>query len=467
MVNSGMVDRGMAKASWDVVIIGAGVSGLAAASELRKSGLSVLILEARDRVGGRAWTRHEPDLSAPIELGAEFIHGRVPETFELLHEVGKAALDTSGAHWTLRDGKLLQNTEDLFGHIQNALERSKILQQPDISFQAWLNRSDQYGLSPDAAAMAKTFVEGFDAADPTRVSTHFIAKEWGAGGMLDSPQFRPLGGYSSVLAALAGSLDRENIRLQLQTIVREIRWERGSVQIEATFLDQPFSVQATCVIVTLPLGVLQAPADAPGAVRFTPQLDAKKKALQGLEFGPVLKLSLRFRKAFWDELDGGKYQDAAFFHSPETAFPTFWTSLPLRAPLLTAWIAGPKAARLSKTEMPHIVDQALQSLSVVFGGRAQSAFELEAAYLHNWQTDPFARGAYSYIAVGGSDARSALAAPLEDTLFFAGEATDTQEEAATVTGALQSGDRAAREVIERFRYQPPCHPHPSPAATSS
>lgn len=446
-----MVNSDMANASWDVVIIGAGVSGLAAASGLRKSGLSVLILEARDRVGGRAWTRHEPDLSAPIELGAEFIHGRVPETFELLREVGKAALDTSGAHWTLRGDKLVQNTEDLFADIQNALERSKILQQPDISFQAWLDRSDQYGLSPDAAAMAKSFVEGFDAADPARVSTHFVAKEWGAGGMLDSPQFRPLGGYSSVLAALVASLDREKIRVQLHTIVKEVRWKRGAAQIDATFLDQPFSVQATSVIVTLPLGVLQAPADAEGAVRFAPRLDAKKKALEGLAFGPVLKLSLRFRKAFWDEWDGGKYQHAAFFHSPTTAFPTFWTSLPLRAPLLTAWIAGPKAARLSTRAMPHIVEQAMESLSIVFGGRPRSEFELEAAYLHNWQTDPFARGAYSYIAVGGSDARSALAAPLEDTLFFAGEATDTQDEAATVTGALQSGDRAAREVMERFK----------------
>ena len=441
----------MANVSWDVVIIGAGVSGLAAASGLRKSGLSVLILEAKDHVGGRAWTRHEPDLSAPIELGAEFIHGRVPETFELLREVGKAALDTSGAHWTLRDGKLAHNTEDLFESIQNALERSKILQQPDISFQTWLNRSDQYGLSPEAAAMAKTFVEGFDAADPARVSTHFVAHEWGSGGMLDSPQFRPLGGYSSVLAALAGSLDRENIRLQLQTVVKEVRWSRGSVEIDATFLDQPFSVSATCVIVTLPLGVLQAPADAPGAVRFAPGLDSKKRALAGLAFGPVLKLSLRFRRAFWEELDGGRYQDALFFHSPATTFPTFWTSLPLRAPLLTAWVAGPKAASLSSTAMPHIVEEALASLSSVFAPSTQNEFELEAAYLHNWQTDPFSRGAYSYVAVGGSDARSALAAPLEDTLFFAGEATDTENEAATVTGALQSGARAAREVTQALR----------------
>jgi monoamine oxidase len=283
------------------------------------------------------------------------------------------------------------------------------------------------------------------------VSTHFIAQEWGSGGMLDSPQFRPLGGYSSVLAALAGALDRENIRLQLQTVVREIRWKRGSVEIDAIFLDHPFSVQAACAIVTLPLGVLQAPVEACGAVLFVPDLGAKRTALEGLVSGPVLKLSLRFRSAFWEELDGGRYQGASFFHSATTAFPTFWTSLPLRAPLLTAWIAGPKAASLSVSDMPHIVRQALESLSVIFSGRPQSDFELEAAYLHNWQTDPFARGAYSYIAVGGGDARRTLAAPLEDTLFFAGEATDTEGEAATVTGALQSGERAAREVIECWK----------------
>jgi monoamine oxidase len=444
----------MANASWDVVIIGAGVSGLAAAAELRKSGLSVLILEARDHVGGRAWTRHEPDISAPIELGAEFIHGRVSETFELLREVGKAALDTSGAHWTLQHGKLVQRTEDLFGQIQQALEPSKVLEQPDISFDQWLADAGRYGLSADAIAMARAFVEGFDAADPKQVSAHFVAREWGAGGLLDSGQFRPLGGYSSVLAALAGGLDRANFRLQLQTQVREVRWQRGSVEINATFLDQPFKVRASCAIVTLPLGVLQAPPDAAGAVRFVPDLDAKRAALTGLASGPVLKLSLRFRHAFWEELDEGRYHDASFFHSATTAFPTFWTSLPLRAPLLTAWIGGPKAARLSTATTPDIVRRALESLSVIFGGRAVSEFQLEAAYLHNWQTDPFARGAYSYIKVGGSAARRSLAEPLADTLFFAGEATDSEGEAATVTGALQSGERAAQEVAKHLKGSP-------------
>jgi len=429
--------------SWDVVIIGAGVSGLSAACELRKSGLSILVLEARDHIGGRAWTRHEPGLSAPIELGAEFIHGRVPETFELLHEVGKAALDTSGAHWTLRDGKLVQNTEDLFGDIQNAVERSKILEKPDIPFGEWLDSSEQYGLSREAARMGRAFVEGFDAADPARVSAHFVAREWGSGGMLDSPQFRPLGGYNSVLSALAGSLERDNILLQLQAVVKQVRWQRGAAEVEITRFDQTFTVKATAVIVTLPLGVLQA-----GTVGFTPALESKQQALQQLLFGPVLKLSLRFRKAFWEELDERKYAGASFFHSADTTFPTFWTSLPLRSPLMTAWVAGPKAAQLSTREMPHIVGQALESLSTVFGG---IQLELEGAYLHNWQTDPFSLGAYSYIGVGGSNARHSLAAPLEDTLFFAGEATD-EKEPATVGGALQSGARVAQEVKKRFKH---------------
>jgi monoamine oxidase len=432
----------MAEASWDVVIIGAGVSGVAAACGWGRSGLSVLILDARDRVGGRTWTRHEPDLAAPIELGAEFIHGRAPETFELLREVGKAALDTSGAHWTLRNGRLEQNTEDLFEDIQRALARSKALDEPDVPFETWLLHSDRYGLPAEAAAMTSAFVEGFDAADPARVSTHFIAREWGAGGMLNSPQFRPSGGYSSALTAFASALYRDRFRVQLGTVVREIRWKHGSVDIDASFLGQPFSVQSRCVIVTLPLGVLQE-----GSVRFAPALTAKHQALSALAAGAVLKLSLRFRTAFWEAIDGGRYRDAAFFHSAETVFPTFWTPLPLRAPLLTAWIGGPKAERLSSEPESQIVRQALESLSVVFGGRTASELELEAAYVHNWQTDPFSRGAYSYPLAGAGNARNVLAEPLEKTLFFAGEATDTQDEAATVTGALQSGDRAALEVI--------------------
>ncbi len=435
----------MASESWDVVIIGAGVAGLTAAADLAAKGHSVLILEARDRVGGRVWTRHEPELSAPVELGAEFIHGQIAETFELLNEVGKAALDTSGSRWTYRDGQLGQRAEHLFEQIQRALEKFVDSKSGDLTFEAFLADGDRYGLSQDARKLARASVEGFDAADSARASTLAIAEEWSSGGMLDAPQFRPSGGYSSVLNALSGALDRDHVRVQLQTVVQHVNWARGSVDVAGEFLLQRFHTHARRAIVTLPLGVLQAPPDAPGAVGFTPAVPGKQAALERLACGPVLKVVLRFRSAFWEKLAQGKYRDASFFHAPDFTFPTFWTARPVRAPLLNAWVGGPKAARLSERPVDAIVREALASLSALFGGPPPD-MELEAAYVHNWATDRFSRGAYSYVTVGGGqDARRTLAAPALDTLFFAGEATDPAE-GGTVTSALHSGARAAREV---------------------
>jgi len=433
----------MAGDSWDVIIIGAGAAGLAAARELSSGGHSALVLEARDRTGGRVWTRHEPGLAVPVELGAEFIHGQMPQTLELLAEAGEAALDTSGEHWTLHDGRLQQRTEDLFGDIQAALARSSVLTNPDIAFDTFLTRSEHAGLRKEAATLARAFVEGFDAADPARVSTHFVAREWGSGGMLDAPQFRPEGGYDVLLKALQRSLERSNIQIRLQTVVHKVRWRPGAADIEALSPDGPAAFHARRVIITLPLAVLQGTASS--SVAFEPGLEAKRQALEGLAVGAVLKVNLQFRTAFWEQLEQGRYRDAAFFHSPGATFATFWTPRPLHAPLLTAWVGGPKAARLSASSEQHIIDAALTSLAAVFS-LERDGLGLLGAWVHNWQTDPFARGAYSYVAVGGTSARCELAAPLGGTLFFAGEATNTENEAATVAGALQSGTRAAREV---------------------
>jgi monoamine oxidase len=436
----------VADAPWDVVIIGAGVAGLTAGAELASEGHSILILEARDRVGGRVWTRHEPEVSAPLELGAEFIHGEIPETFELLQEVGKAALSTSGQRYVLRDGRLQQRMEGLFAQIQEGLQRFVHEMRADVAFESFLAEAERYGLSTDACKLARTAVEGFDAADPARASTLSIAEEWSAGGMLDAPQFRPSGGYSSVLAALSGALERKHVRLQLHTVVQTVHWSPSSVEIDGEFLGKPFHAQGRRAIVTLPLGVLQAPADATGAVRFTPALKDKQTALAGLASGPVLKVVLRFRSAFWEELEGGKYHDAGFFQAPDLTFPTFWTTRPVRTPLLTAWMGGPSAARLGQRPVAEIVREASDNAQAMFGGHP---LELEAAYLHDWLTDPFSRGAYSYVTVGGQSARCELAAPIHDTLFFAGEATDS--EGGTVTGALHSGTRAAREAHESLK----------------
>ena len=202
-------------------------------------------------------------------------------------------------------------------------------------------------------------------------------------------------------------------------------------------------------IVTLPLGVLKTPLRAAGAVRFTPPLRAKRAALDRLESGAVIKAVLLFRTAFWEELDQARYRGVSFFHSPGAAFPTFWTARPERAPLLVAWAGGPNASRLAKAAAPDIVRGAVASLASIFGVRKGIEDQLAAAWTHHWQQDPLARGAYSYVAVGGHGARRALAEPLEDTLFFAGEAADYEGEHGTVAGALRSGERAARATLGR------------------
>ncbi len=433
--------------SWDVLIVGAGVAGLTAAADLAAKGRSVLILEARDHVGGRVWTRHEPEIASPIELGAEFIHGQIAETFGLLNEVGKAALETEGDRWTLLNGKLERRSDDLFEQIQAGLKKFADSGRDDVSFDAFLDDAERYGLSKDACKVARGSVQGFDAADPARVSTLSIAEEWGEGGMLDAPTFRPAGGYSSILKALAGALERQQVRLQLQTVVQSIQWNPGSVELQGECFAKPFHARAPKAIIAVPLGVLQAEADSPGAVVFTPTLQEKRAALQGLASGAVLKVVLRFRTAFWEELQGGKYRNAGFFFSPDAVFPTFWTTLPLHVPLLNAWVGGPKAAALCNLPTDAIVREALKCAGELFG-LEPNGFELEAAYVHNWMTDPFFRGAYSYVTVAGREARRTLAAPVQDTLFFAGEATDTTSEGGTVAGALHSGARAAREVHE-------------------
>jgi monoamine oxidase len=434
----------------DVVIIGAGAAGLAAANELARARRSAMVIEARDRTGGRIWSREEPGLALAVELGAEFIHGRAEATFAALEKAGAAALDAGGDHWSLRDGKL-EPSQDVFSEIQRAMRGSPLLKRQDMSFEAYIDRHLTTAVSSEACAYARMLAQGFDAADTNRASARAIVEEWTGGGSVNAPQFRPLNGYGALLKHLASELRGSAVELQLNTVVRSVRWSRHAVTVAGMFLGRPFKTSAKRAIVTLPLGVLQRPARDAEAVRFTPALTSKRDALKQLAPGPVLKVLLRFRKAFWEELDGGRYRDVAFFHPREAAFPTFWTALPIRVPLLVAWAAGPRAERLRGSDQAQIVERALESLAALFGARAQFEPLLEAAWVHDWQKDPYARGAYSYVAVGGDDAREALAKPLRDTLFFAGEAADTEGEAGTVAGALQTGKRAAREVLRSFR----------------
>jgi monoamine oxidase len=397
----------------DVIVVGAGAAGLAAASELARAGRAVLVVEARDRVGGRCLTRRLPGVPAPVELGAEFIHGRPQVTMNLLKRAGTPAVDSTRTQRVAFDGELLD--ANIFAQAQRLARRK--LEGKDVSFRTFLKRQRLPRLTRTLATM---MVQGFDAADPGVVSAREIVEEWSGGG-LGVSQPRPQGGYGPLLEFLAGEST-----VQLNTLVRAIRWKASSVEVRGTFRGERWSAWAPRAIVTVPIGVL------PSLVK------EKRDVLARLESGPVVRVALAFREAFWEK----RHPGVAFFHSPEAPFPTFWTPLPMHAPLLTCWAGGPKASRLTGSSEKTLLKHALASVRSVLG----NIDEPRAYLMHDWQADPFARGGYSYVKVGGTGAREKLAEPLDETLYFAGEATDT-EQSGTVGGALASGMRAAKEIL--------------------
>lgn len=427
----------------DVVVIGAGAAGLAAAAQLSRNGKAVCILEARERVGGRIFTVRPQGSAVPLELGAEFIHGESPSVFEHLRLANDVAIDAARTRFMARRSGQLKQAEDLF-EVMKARLRRVPKPRTDLPFAEFLKRQRRR-LSPAVRSFATMLVEGFDAADPARASAIEILKEWAGGNAADAPTFRPQRGYGAMIDSLAASLDPEKVSVQLHSIVTEVRWQRDKVQVLATRHGEPVEVRARHAIITLPLGVLQLPALAPGSVLFTPALP--RKPVSRLFMGPVIKLMLCFSKPFWAQIEDGRHRDVAFFHARGAPFPTFWSTLPVRSPVLTAWSGGPNALRLVARSTDEVLRPALASLAELFGKGRNYRRLLEGVYWHDWQSDPYSCGAYSYAGVGGGPARKQLARPLEQTLFFAGEALD-QEESSSVGGALNTGQRAAQQLLE-------------------
>ena len=409
----------------EVVVIGAGAAGLAAADRLSRAGRDVLVLEARERVGGRCFTRRMAGLDIPVELGAEFIHGAARTTHRLLRAAGVRAVESGREQRTLEGARLRR--ADGFAEAQRAVRGASL--PHDVSFRDFLRGRN---VSEKTKALATLMVQGFDAADPAKVSARSIIDEWGEGGELGDSQPRPEGGYGPLFDWLARSLVARGVPVHLQRIVERVEWRRGSVLLRGRFLGEPFAMRARRAVVTLPLGILQEKN------MFFPAISAKNEALKKLASGPVIRVAMRFDRQFWASRAPG----VSFFHNPKAPFPTFWTPLPMRAPLLTAWAGGPKAGRLTGASQRRLIGRALASVRSVF----RDAPEPAQAYVQDWAQDPFARLGYSYVLVGGEKARARLAQPVEQTLFFAGEATEA-EEPGTVAGALKSGERAAAEIL--------------------
>ena len=423
---------------YDVAIIGAGAAGLAAARDLSGSGSTICILEARQRAGGRIHSIHLPDLPLPIELGAEFIHGEAEETFGIVEAAALQACELPDNHWWVsKDGDWSQ-VRDFWGEIGKVQSQIARLKN-DVSFADFL--SSRRSLAPRVRELARQFVEGYHAAHADRISAKAL-------GSADSEQERPkqfriLGGYDALVEWLRAGIDPEKSELLLDTPASRVEWRRGDVVIETT----RGTIRAAAAIVTLPIGVWKAPREQQGAVTFDPPLPEKQNAIEKLEAGHVVKIMFRFAERFWDERDLPESGTPLnFVHSSDRFIPTWWTSAPIRSPILTAWAGGHAADALLAEGRDTRIDRALDSMSKAFGIRRRKLDDLlRATWTHDWQSDPWTRGAYSYAGVSGAGAHKTLARPIADTLFFAGEATSS-DQTGTVAGAIETGRRAAKQV---------------------
>jgi monoamine oxidase len=423
----------------DIVIIGAGAAGLMAARTLAKAGKRVLVLEARDRIGGRIHTVGD------AELGAEFIHGNLPVTFNLLKEGGLQARSASAEMWQYENGSLTTDTIFSLGW-DEVMDRLNEL-ETDITITEFLNRYFNEDRYADLRAAVCGFVAGYDTADPDRASSYALRKEWQSED--NNSQHRINGGYGVVTAYLEKEIKDAGGSIELNAIVKNIKWSRGAVSVLTA---DGNNYKAEKVVIALPLGILQADEQEKAGVRFEPALQKQQHGIMDLGFGAVIKILLHFDEPFWENAEtdkkaGESIKDMGYLFSSE-AIPTWWTQHPEEGTLFTGWIGGPDAAKLKTKSAEDILELSLTSVGNIFNFTPpELRRKLRKYNIVNWTADPFTLGSYAYDTVTSANGRKILFEPVEDTLYFAGEYLSEGPAIGTVEAALCSGKNVAEAIL--------------------
>ncbi len=438
---------------YDVIIVGAGAAGLAAGAKLAQEGRRVALLEARERIGGRVFTRHQPAQSGlgpvHVELGAEFIHGLPPILWSIVGQAQLAAYELDGSDLSFANGKwpppARHSAQQVLEDMVKWLEARPGC---DMSFAEYLGANPT---DPASGAAAASYVEGFNAADRARIGIASLALQQRAEDGIEGDRlFRLADGYDSLLEYLASQFRAASGDLTLRSPVRRIEWRRGSVTVETS---DGRERRAASALITVPLGVLQSEA-----IAITPRPTAILTDARRLAMGDVLRVVLVFRDRFWRNLRSvpagvqHKLADLSFLFTPAEVPATWWTPNPDVTPMLVGWIGGPKATafRRSLAESGNPRELSLRCVATLARVFGISSAELEgllvSCHEHDWLADEYARGAYSYVPAGALDAPSRLAVPIERTLYFAGEHTDVTGHWGTVHAALATGMRAVEQI---------------------
>ncbi len=427
---------------YDVVIIGAGMAGMTAARLLSRAGpgLKVLILEARNRVGGRMFTAPDKLKILPdhgVELGAQFIHGSKAETWELIKEfdISTRPRHSQGKpdwwHFTPGHPAFRPDWQALAILQQRVSAAWAAYEGPDISYQAFVASQ---GLSPAQQSMLAAEALSW-SSEPSRISVRATILDGAKWDDWWDEDFQIIGGHSVLANKMAKDLRG---KIQVSSKVTEIYWSRGIAGV--SYMDRGIKTSLTCrrLLVTLPLGVLQS-----RRVNIEPALPAwKQQSIDALEMGQVVVVPMLFADPFWrDQLPGpggwAMPDDRGSFsapHPPDQGGTAIY-----------GWFQGSAAQQLSDLGPEAGVAQVLAWLEDASGLRGLPQ-KLKWHRFQDWVRDPYSLGSYSFTRPGGYGQRHMLSRPLDETLFFAGEATAPPPHYQTVNGAYMSGKRVGREV---------------------
>jgi monoamine oxidase len=421
----------------DVIVVGAGISGLAAARKLAEAGLQVALIEARNRGGGRIYTVPPAAGELPVELGAEFVHGLPLELIHLIEEAGLTRFELGGDTLCFRKEGGGGRLEPCAGQpeVDQLFDELGYLQAPpeDLSFSEFVA---QRGFSPEAVAQATNYVEGFNAADARRISIRALERQQAAEDAISGDRlFRVEEGYARVPEFLLRRFLEAGGRWVPSAPVRTITWKPGKVEV-ATETDQVF--EATAAVITVPLGVLQA-----RRVAFVPPPVEILDAADRLVMGTAARVVYEFDRAFWSQFS--RLKGMSFLFAPDAIPPTWWTTEPSPDLMLTGWMAGRRADHWNLAELP---ETGLATLAGLLGSEVSELRKhLVRWHQHDWKNDVYTLGSYTYVPRGAIQASDELSVPVEKTLFFAGEHTDTSGHWGTVHGALRSAYRVAEQVL--------------------
>lgn len=418
-----------------IVVVGAGMAGLAAAHTLQSQGHETLVLEARDRIGGRIWTSTKWQ-DMPLDMGATWIHGVEGNPLtSLANKIKAPRLMTryENAVTYNTNGKPLSASEEnrldtMRKRIFKALEQAQN-QDNDASIRQVIEPLLRGSTATSEERRFANFILSAELEDEYSGSATKISAHWyDDSGAFEGDDALFPHGFDVIPKHLA-----QGLKIELGQSVREIQWNQSPVRV----ITKRSEFNADQVLVTLPCGVLQAQK-----VKFSPELPRnKREAIAKLGMGVLNKCYLRFQNAFWHR-DADWLEYIPSTHGMWTEWVSFWNAA--KMPILLGFNSADVGIKMEEWSDRAIVASAMQTLKTIYGHNIPEPIDYQ---ITRWAKDPFALGSYSYNAVGSTPTmRKTLSAPLENKLLFAGEATH-KEYYGTTHGAYLSGLRAAKEIL--------------------